>query len=93
MSLRDAMAGIKEAHEPLQPTQTSKPKPQPIRKTQAKPQQTTKPAAKSSNPDYQPLKIFVDKELRRKVQRKFEDVGGRDLSDLVEKLFSEYLST
>lgn len=47
---------------------------------------------KSSNPAYEPVKVYVRSEMRRKAVRKWEDEGGRDLSDLIEVLFSRYLN-
>ena len=47
---------------------------------------------KSSNPAYEPVKVYVRSEMRKKAVRKWEDEGGRDLSDLIEVLFSKYLS-
>jgi hypothetical protein len=47
---------------------------------------------KSSNPAYEPVKVYVRSEMRKKAVRKWEDEGGRDLSDLVEVLFSKYLN-
>lgn len=47
---------------------------------------------KSSNPAYEPVKVYVRSEMRKKAVRKWEDEGGRDLSDLIEVLFSKYLN-
>jgi hypothetical protein len=56
--------------------------------TPKKPLRTT---GKSSNPEYEPVKVYVRSEMRKKAVRKWEDEGGRDLSDLIEVLFSKYL--
>jgi hypothetical protein len=54
------------------------------------PQRTT---GKSSNPEYEPVKVYVRSEMRKKAVRKWEDECGRDLSDLIEVLFSKYLNS
>ena len=49
--------------------------------------------AKSRNPAYEPVKLFMHAEKRRKAERKWEDEGGRDLSGLIESLLTKYLGT
>ena len=49
--------------------------------------------AKSRNPAYEPVKLFMHTEKRRKAERKWEDEGGRDLSSLIETLLSKYLGS
>jgi len=46
---------------------------------------------KRSNPDYEAVKVLVRKDTRRIAARKWEDEGGRDLSDLIQKLLNEYI--
>ena len=104
-NLASAFAGIKQAQEPESdpaPTPaktTPKPKPQAAKAaTVAAPKPTTgkglpipkSVAGKSSHEDYGSLKVYVRKETRRKAERKWEDEGGGDLSDLVEHLLSRY---
>ena len=49
--------------------------------------------AKSRNPAYEPVKLFMPTEKRRKAERKWEDEGGRDLSSLIEALLTKYLGS
>ena len=49
--------------------------------------------AKSRNPAYEPVKLFMHTEKRRKAERKWEDEGGRDLSSLIETLLTKYLGS
>jgi hypothetical protein len=64
-------------------------KPQ-ITKDAVVPVPITKTTGKSSRPDYASLKIYVRKETRRKAERKWEDAGGGDVSDLIETLLMQY---
>lgn len=48
---------------------------------------------KRSDPAYSPTTFFVRKETKRKASRLLEDQdAGKDLSDLVEELLTEWLS-
>lgn len=95
--LASAFAGIKEAQAP-RPAAASvdasaKPpavtKAMPVAPQQAAP--TVRPVtAKSSHQDYGSLKVYVRKDTRRRAERKWQDAGGGDLSDLVEHLLSTY---
>ena len=49
--------------------------------------------AKSRNPAYEPVKLFIQTDKRRKAERKWEDEGGRDLSSLIEALLIKYLGS
>jgi len=48
---------------------------------------------KSRDADYVQFKVYVKKKTKTAAARKWEDQGGRDLSDLVESLLTQYLST
>ena len=50
----------------------------------------TRPAGKRRSEDHERIAVYVRKETRRKAERKWEDEGHRDLSNLVEKLLGEY---
>ncbi len=50
-------------------------------------------AGKSSSPDFERLTIYVRKDTKKAAARKWEDATGQDMSDLVEHLLAEYLST
>ena len=100
MSLRDAIAGVKHGQEAAESTAVaglSAPVRKPRRElAAAKPRPEKKTAtgiAKSTNPEYVQLKVYVPGATRRKAVRKWEDEGGRDMSDLIEKLLIEYLRT
>ena len=65
-------------------------------KKPAKPQATEKATStrgKSSNPNYEPVKVLVKTEYRTKASRKWTDEQGRgyDFSDLIEKLLIDYI--
>ena len=53
----------------------------------------TRGEGKSSNPDYGRMTVYVPKQLRTRAERKWEDDTGKDASDLVEHLLTEYLDT
>ncbi len=71
------------------PEITAKPKRAVVMKPAAPP--AVKRTAKSKDPDYEPVKVYVRTETRRKAARRWEDQGGRDLSDLVENLLRKYV--
>ena len=90
-----AFGGIQEARKE-QPAQTKAAPPAGRRKAPHKaPVQTQAPQglAKSRNPAYEPVKLFMHTEKRRKAERKWEDEGGRDLSSLIETLLTKYLGS
>jgi len=92
MSLRDALVGMKEAKQDLPAPPPVVPKPQVAKKAMvaAAPAKTV---GKSSNPDYEPVKLYVRKKTRKDATRKWEDADGGDFSELVEHLLKKYLST
>ena len=45
---------------------------------------------KCSHPDFARVGVYVRKRTRKAAERKWEDAGGGDLSDLVELLLSDY---
>jgi hypothetical protein len=45
---------------------------------------------KSSHPDFEPVKIYIRKDTRKRAWRKWEDAAGGDFSDLVEMLLEKY---
>jgi hypothetical protein len=81
--LESAFAGIKEAQAPKPPAPQLVPAPkQPVSKSGM---------AKSTNPDFEPVKIYLRKDTRKAAARLWEDRNGGDFSELVEHLLSEYL--
>lgn len=96
MSLATALNGLKEARQ--EPEKAEMPqKPLRVRKAPAQivapVREITmrRPTGKSANPDYEKVTLYARKDLRRRAERKFEDEGGRDLSDLLEVLLIKYL--
>jgi hypothetical protein len=49
--------------------------------------------AKSCDPAFEQMKVYVRSATKRRAWRKWEDQGGGDLSDLVEQLLQKYLGT
>jgi hypothetical protein len=96
MSLRDALAGVKQSQtdqEQLRP-EGAKAKARPTRlKTVStdKPSVRGRMSGKSSNPDFEKVGVYVRTETRRKAERKWEDHAGGDLSDLIETLLGKYI--
>jgi hypothetical protein len=83
MNLKDAFQGMKEAGKPA-PQWVAPP---------ARP--AAKKTGKSSNPNYEPVKVYLLGETHKLARRRWEDEarGDRDFSDLVQKLLEEYLSS
>ena len=53
-----------------------------------------RPVGKRSNPDYEPTTILLRKQTKKTAHRKLEDTeAGQDLSDLIEKLLSEWVNS
>jgi len=51
-----------------------------------------RPHGKRSNPDYQPTTVLLRKQTKKIAARRLEDSGsGKDLSDLIEQLLSEWI--
>jgi len=104
MNLEAALKGIKEtqspmkAREPKPQAPSTPPAPAPAPEV-ARPQAAalprekapSRPVGKSANPDYERVTLYARKDLRRQAERKFEDEGGRDLSDLFERFLLNYL--
>ncbi len=91
-----AFGGIQEARKDQQQPQTQAVPVITRRKTPHKASiqaQAPQGLAKSRNPAYEPVKLFMHTEKRRKAERKWEDEGGRDLSSLIETLLTKYLGS
>jgi hypothetical protein len=54
---------------------------------------TPSTAAKYTNPDFMQLKVYVRRKTKTAAARKWEDSGGRELSELIETLLEQYLSS
>ena len=93
MSLKDALAGVKQGQadqqEDVSPARTES-SPAPLRRAKAKKPRPERAYGKSSNPEFEKVGVYVRTETRRKAERKWEDQGGGDLSDLIESLLSKY---
>ncbi len=46
---------------------------------------------KSRNPEFEPVKILLRKETRKRAERKWADDTGRDFSELIQHLLTTYL--
>ena len=93
-----AFGGIQEARKEQSQTPLTPMPPPPAKKRKAPPTnpvdvQAPSALAKSRNPAYEPVKLFMHAEKRRQAERKWEDEGGRDLSGLIESLLTKYLGT
>lgn len=53
----------------------------------------TRGAGKSSNPAYGRFTVYVPTALRIQAERKWQDITGKDASDLIEHLLTEYVGT
>ncbi len=96
MSLRDALAGVKQSQTDqdqvrtdITATNVQTPRPKALRTK--KPPVGSRVSGKSSNPDFEKVGVYVRTETRRKAERKWEDQAGGDLSDLIETLLSKYI--
>ncbi len=97
MSLKNALAGIKQAQGESEPAEFAK-EPAPVAKRNVKPADSPVPTparttGKSSNPDYEAVKLYVRKQTRRAAERKWEDETSRDFSELVQELLTKYLGS
>jgi hypothetical protein len=92
MSLKEALAGIKQVQDTA-PEVSVQPKPRNPPAKKAVSPATARMTGKSSNPDYEPVKIYVRKRTRRNAERKWEDAEGGDFSELVEQLLVDYLKS
>lgn len=86
-----ALAGIKKATQPEQPSAAPAPAvspPLPLSERKGR----GRPAGKRSNPSYEPTTLLLRKETKKKASRLLEDIGNRqDLSDLTEQLLSRWI--
>ena len=93
MSLKEALAGVKQGQNDEQehaaPTQMQRLK-TPRSRSKVPTLQPERKYGKSSNPEFEKVGVYVRTETRRKAQRKWEDQGGGDLSDLIETLLNQY---
>ena len=95
MSLRDALAGVKQSQaeqEPVMPVAAPEPPTQAPHPKASKPRkpQAERVYGKSSNPEFEKIGVYVRTNTRRKAERKWEDQAGGDLSDLIETLLAKY---
>ncbi len=96
MSLRDALAGVKQSQTDqdqvrTDTTATNVQTPRPKTLRAKRPPVGSRVSGKSSNPDFEKVGVYVRTETRRKAERKWEDQAGGDLSDLIETLLTKYI--
>ena len=53
---------------------------------------TGRPQGKRSNPDFEKVGLYLHSERRKRAERKWEDEGEGDFSDLIDKLLTSYLN-
>lgn len=89
MSLASSLAPMEHKPEPVR-TETEK---QPVSRkpTRIEPRATQK--AKYTDPDFMQLKVYVRRKTKVAAAHKWENSGGRELSELIETLLSKYLSS
>jgi hypothetical protein len=82
------------AFEGLQAARGAKPKTQiPCGDDNKKEVREIQPAmseAKKTHPDWRQVTLYMRKATHTAAKRKWEDEGGKEFSDLAEKLFAEY---
>lgn len=96
MSLRDALAGVKQSQAEQEPV--APPAEPPAQAPRSKIGKARKPKVdrvygKSSNPEFEKIGVYVRTNTRRKAERKWEDQAGGDLSDLIETLLTKYAAS
>lgn len=52
---------------------------------------TGRPQGKRSHPDYEKVGLYLNSSRRKQAERKWEDEGNGDFSDLIDKLLTTYL--
>lgn len=93
MSLASSLAPREHKSEtPLHSTEAAKPEP-PRARTAHKALPSSGTGPKYTDPDFMQLKVYVRRKTKTAAARKWEDGGGRELSELIETLLSQYLSS
>jgi hypothetical protein len=93
MSLASSLAPREHKPEtPQRSTDATKPE-QPRMRTAHKTVPSPGTGAKYTDPDFMQLKVYVRRKTKTAAARKWEDSGGRELSELVETLLDKYLSS
>ena len=101
-NMESILGSLQHARETPIESETAKPEPKPaaVKPTAAKKQAQPKPltlsvqpktVGKSSNPDFEPVKVLLRKTTRKKAERQWNDTTDQDFSDLVEHLLLRYL--
>ena len=87
MSLKEALAGVKQGQAEVERAASTVKRPLPDKAASGR------ATGKSSSKDYERLTVYVLKKTKRDSGRKWEDATGQDMSDLVETLLTKYLDT
>lgn len=88
MSLASSLAPIQPKLEATQAQTEKRPAIQ-----QAKSESPAAKGAKYTDPDFMQLKVYVRRKTKIAAAHKWENNGGRELSELIETLLNQYLST
>ena len=93
MSLASSLAPRQQNPETSQPISETAAAEKPRPQTAHKSVPTSGTGAKYTDPDFMQLKVYVRRKTKTAAARKWEDSGGRELSELVETLLEQYLSS
>jgi hypothetical protein len=93
MSLASSLAPRQQKPESSQPIPETAAAEKPRPRTAHKSVPTPGTGAKYTDPDFMQLKVYVRRKTKTAAARKWEDSGGRELSELVETLLEQYLSS
>ena len=93
MSLASSLAPSQQNTESAQRIPGTEPGEKPRPRTAQQNVSTPGTGAKYTDPDFMQLKVYVRRKTKTAAARKWEDSGGRELSELVETLLKQYLSS
>jgi len=93
MSLASSLAPLQSPPASPQVETPGEVKPQSRTRAPYKTSPTVGPTAKYTDPDFMQLKVYVRRKTKTAAARKWEDSGGRELSELIETLLAKYLSS
>lgn len=89
MSLASSLAPMEHKPELVK----TEPEKRPISRKPAKVEPKAIQKAKYTDPDFMQLKVYVRRKTKVAAAHKWENDGGRELSELIESLLTQYLSS